>query len=162
MNDHEEEWEGEDDGVRARFEKYVSPEPNTGCWLWTGTVVKSTGYGQLCRAGKMVSAHRLSWALHRGYPGKLSVLHKCDVRSCVNPAHLFTGTQRDNMHDMIKKGRAAVGERQGSAKLTEAKVREIRRLRSEGAKIADLASQFELSMGAVGGVIYRRNWKDVA
>lgn len=109
----------------------------------------------------MMSAHRLSWSLRHGDPGKSCVLHKCDVRSCVNPDHLFLGTQRDNMHDMIRKGRSARGEKQGAAKLTAYKVREMRKLWSGGATPPQLAQQFGVSREAVNGVVFRRNWRHV-
>lgn len=74
------------------------------CWLWTGAVAGYPGndYGAFNK-GK---AHRFSWELHRGpIPAGLFVLHKCDVTRCVRPDHLFLGTQKDNMQDMVAKGR---------------------------------------------------------
>lgn len=87
------------------FEQKFTPEPNTGCWLWLGGT-QAAGYGFFKHAGD-TTAHRSSWILYRGpIPEGLHVLHKCDVRQCVNPDHLFLGTQVDNMKDMAAKGRA--------------------------------------------------------
>lgn len=92
-----------------RFLSFVSPEPNTGCWLWSGCFSRSKpdgGYGQLRLDGKMQSAHRLSYQLFVGaIPEGLMVLHRCDVRPCVNPQHLFVGTSSDNIQDALAKGR---------------------------------------------------------
>lgn len=83
------------------------------CWLWTGCL--GAGYGQLWVGRKMVSAHRLSWEMERGaIPVGLSVLHRCDRKSCVRPDHLFLGTPADNTADMIAKGRGARGQTHGS------------------------------------------------
>src|SRR5690554_4431436 len=74
------------------------------CWLWIGRLNYS-GYGVFTtRVG--IRAHRFSWELHNGkIPDGMHVLHKCDVRHCVNPSHLFLGNHKDNMNDMIRKGR---------------------------------------------------------
>jgi hypothetical protein len=87
------------------------PEPNSGCWLWMGTL-RPDGYGAArARAfghGREQLAHRFSFMAFRGrIPARLYVLHRCDTKPCVNPAHLFTGTQADNLLDMRSKGRAA-------------------------------------------------------
>lgn len=76
-----------------------------GCWGWEGS--KDTGgYGRLWIAGKTFAAHRISWELTNGaIPLGLLVLHRCDNRECVNPAHLFLGTHTDNMRDKMAKGR---------------------------------------------------------
>ena len=91
--------------IQERFEKYVSPEPNTGCYLWIGSL-NTYGYGQFWCKGKNVLAHRASFELYKSLiPPGISVLHACDNPACVNPDHLFLGTQKDNMQDMKKKGR---------------------------------------------------------
>lgn len=105
-----------------RFWKYVAPEPNTGCWLWTGSLL-NYGYGAFSPGGR---AHRFAYSAFKGpIPEGVFVLHRCDVPSCVNPDHLFLGTRADNVADMMQKGRQPRGSRNGSAKLTPAQVLEI-------------------------------------
>ena len=92
----------------SRFFAKVSPEPNSGCWLWTGAAI-NTGYGVINVRPKLWLAHRLSYRAFVGPIGGLLVLHRCDVRCCVNPERLFTGSQADNMADMLGKGRQGYG-----------------------------------------------------
>lgn len=90
-----------------RFIEKVEKIPIAGCWLWIGTV-NYWGYGHFYELNpkKIVKAHRKSYELYKGpIPDGMCVCHKCDVRSCVNPDHLFLGTHKDNVHDMINKGR---------------------------------------------------------
>lgn len=76
------------------------------CWIWIGTN-HNTGYGKIKIDREDVLAHRLSWEIHNGkIPTNKHVLHTCDVRLCVNPRHLFLGTNEDNRQDMIRKNRA--------------------------------------------------------
>lgn len=86
----------------------VEFDPNGGCWLWTGAMQR--GYGTMCLVKRFFGAHRVSYELHKGpVPQGLHVLHKCDVRACVNPDHLFVGSRSDNMQDMMAKGRQRTG-----------------------------------------------------
>lgn len=88
----------------VRFWKYVAK--SDGCWLWTAST-NHWGYGQLsCPGRSYLRAHRLSYEMHVGpIPDGLFVCHRCDVPACVRPDHLFLGTPKDNVDDMVAKGR---------------------------------------------------------
>jgi hypothetical protein len=93
--------------LAERFWRYVSPEPNTGCWLWTGAE-DGHGYGVLGLDGKRVEkAHRIAWLIGCGeIPSGGHVLHRCDTPACVNyERDLYIGTHADNMRDKVKRNR---------------------------------------------------------
>ena len=108
------------------------------------------------------SAHRYSWELHIGpIPNGICVLHSCDNRRCVNPAHLFLGSKFDNAQDAARKGRMQRGADRPLARLTEAKVREIRWRRAAGVTMNVLAIRFGVSRQTISNVVARRAWKHV-
>lgn len=103
---------------RDRIVEFSTPEPNTGCWLWDGAV-STSGYGSMWASGRTRTASRVSYEEFVGpIPNGQQVLHKCDVRSCVNPDHLFIGSHNDNMRDKVLKGRGnyARGDQSGRRK----------------------------------------------
>ncbi len=108
-------------------------------------------------------AHRAAWEYTRGpVPAGLFVLHRCDNPPCCNPAHLFLGTQADNMADMQAKGRQAKGERHSQAKLTAGAVADMRREYATGStSLSKLAAAHGVTMGAVWRIIKRLNWVHV-
>lgn len=136
-----------------------------GCWLWTGSRYEN-GYGKVRIEKRDRHAHRAAWELEYGEidPG-LFVCHKCDVRLCVRPDHLFLGTHKDNMADMKAKKRAAssdrIGELNWRAKLTIEQVQVIRQLRQSGLGSTVIAKQFGVSHGTVSDILRGRRWRAV-
>jgi hypothetical protein len=130
--------------------------PFNDCWIWTGVICQ--GYGQFSTHGIQERAHRASWRRFRGeIPNGLHVLHRCDVPSCINPDHLFLGTQADNNADRDAKGRNVYfqGERHGRSKLTQAQVNQIRSSRD---KQQEIAQKFGIKQPQVSKIKNRQRW----
>ncbi len=145
---------------KQRFWKYVDKKSDDGCWHWMGSKIKN-GYGQIKINNKMILSHRFSWELHNSkVPKDLYVLHKCDNPKCVNPSHLFLGTQQDNMHDMINKNRKAKGENHGNNKLTWDKVTQIRNLKGKLTQ-RKIAEKFNVNYTTIGRIHRNETWKGV-
>lgn len=123
---------------REKFISRVEMIPEAGCWIWMGAVSPINGYARICvppafrtAKSKVMNAHRYSWLIFRGpISTGLHVCHRCDLRCCVNPNHMFLGTAGDNIRDCFSKGRGnpgrMLGETNPSAKLTAEEVQEIR------------------------------------
>ena len=138
----------------------TSPEPNSGCWLWTGRYKGRAdfSYGKF----KGDAAHRYSYKMHKGeIKDGLCVCHRCDISICVNPSHLFLGTHLENMADCASKGRSRLGAQRASSKLTEADVVRIRQMHSEGSTQKDLGVEFDVSPTAIFAVVHRRTWRHI-
>lgn len=141
--------------------KLKSVVSESGCWLWNGTL-NAKGYG--CFSGGL--AHRFSYqSLVGEIPEGRYVLHHCDIRNCVNPQHLYVGTQKDNVADMWRRGRAnARGQKPGEghslARLTWNDVREIRALAKEGKTKSQLAIKYGISEAQIGRIILNVRWID--
>jgi hypothetical protein len=152
---------------RVKFETHFVKKSRHECWIWTSRIGTS-GYGRFtmgyAKSGRQTNAHRAAYAIYVGpVPDHLLVCHKCDVRACVNPSHLFLGTPLDNMKDMIRKGRGKLvqphyGERNGLAKLDANKVRAIRR--SEETDAA-LARKYGVSHPALASARRGETWRHV-
>ncbi|PEI49915.1 HNH endonuclease signature motif containing protein [Bacillus toyonensis] len=126
---------------------------------------KKNGYAQLTMRGKNISAHRFVYEEMFGeIPPGLVIRHKCDNRKCINPEHLETGTYKDNVMDMVTRGRMRTlkGSSRRDAKLTEESVIEIRRLvKEENVSMKDLAERYGVAYGTIQNVVRRRSWKHI-
>ena len=145
-----------------RFWERVDRKDENSCWEWKGKL-SSKGYGRIGYKGENIQSHRASWMVHfGGIPVGLHVLHRCDNRKCVNPSHLFLGTNDDNIADMVSKGRNSRGENSSASKLTEQDVRVIRFLYDElGIKIYILKELFGVCDSVICNVVHRKAWKHV-
>jgi hypothetical protein len=147
-----------------RFWEKVLKSPFPGCWTWTGGGIKGYGHIRTERSQGMILAHRASWELHNGpVPAGLLVLHKCDNPGCVNPTHLFLGTDGDNSDDKWAKNRgvAPSGELNGYSKLTCDDVREIRLTVLTRGTVKALAKQFNVHRSAIWKVRTREVWTHI-
>ncbi len=139
-----------------RFWKMVTK--GSACWTWTGSLGGSR-YGVFKLNGKLIKAHRASWVFSgQTIPDGMKVLHRCDNPVCVNPDHLFIGTQCDNILDMENKGRGRhpSGVDHSNAKLSATSVEFIR---NSGDSMADLARKFGVSRQAVFKVKRNITWR---
>lgn len=134
------------------------------CWEWSG-MMNTNGYGRFSYKDNHVLAHRVSFEMFvHEIPDGMVVCHKCDNRKCVNPMHLWVGSQSDNLKDAFRKGRMVhpepTGDKNGNAKLTWGKVREIRKLHESGVKKYLIASSFGISPSTVGNITNNQTWKE--
>jgi hypothetical protein len=145
---------------RERFDAKWIPEPMSGCWLWTAQAMPN-GYGKIgtgTHGDNPLLAHRAAWMLYRGaIPAGLQVCHRCDNRACVNPDHLFLGTQADNLRDMVAKGRHSTP----CAKLKPRDVQEIRQWHRAGYGYIRIGRAYGVSHSVVGDVIRGTSWQDI-
>lgn len=141
-----------------RFESKIIPIPEAGCWLW-GASVDRSGYGQFGMLGRCAKSHRVSYALYVGeIPAGMHVCHKCDTPSCVNPSHLFLGTDADNHSDRDRKGRVQRGSKHYRSNLTDEDIRAIRSAK-EPQRVT--ASKFGVHQSTVSYIKTRASWAHV-
>lgn len=148
--------------MEERFWSKVDIRGPDDCWIWTAN--KSyKGYGLFRHEHSIKSAHRVSFLLAFGaIPDGLHVLHRCDVRACVNPRHLWAGTSLENIHDRVVKGRSGAPRGEGShlSKLTDVDVREIRRLYGECThSLQSIAALYEVSAVNISSIVEFKTWK---
>lgn len=154
--------------IADRFFDGIGRKTPSGCILWAKSV-KNGWHGQIGSGGgprkskRMLVASRVAYELMVGpIPEGLGVLHRCDNPRCINPVHLFVGTQTDNMADMTAKGRQAKGEKCHNAKLDADKVREIRRRSAAGEVHRSIAKSLGISNASVTLIVHRQRWNHVA
>jgi hypothetical protein len=138
----------------TRFWSKVSKGDPDDCWEWSACRLPG-GYGRFSvsdgRPQVYQYAHRIAWELTHGSPGPKQVLHRCDNPACCNPAHLFLGTQKDNMLDKVAKGRA-------SSKLSSEDVVVLRRLAADGWTQQRIAERFSVHPTTIGSILRSRTW----
>lgn len=142
------------------LERNSIPEPNTGFWLWLGAV-DAKGYGHVRSYEHLGQqrAHRLSYLEHHGsIPPGMQVCHKCDQPSCVNPDHLWLGSNQENQMDMVRKGRSGLRD---TRSLTNAQVSEIRSAFASGDTSNQIARRMRLHYEKVRKVAERLTYRDI-
>lgn len=168
----------------ARFWKKVDKKGADECWTWLA-YKDAQGYGHFGAGGQVFSSHRVSYAItngqipHNRTHHGICVCHRCDNPSCVNPAHLFLGTMKENMRDRDSKGRGNQpkgarngaytkpermprGEAHGCSKLTSSQVAEIRALFTTGRITRkEIAVQFGVDRSTINRIINRKIWKHI-
>lgn len=138
------------------------------CWDWLA-YKNPNGYGQVRvggRDGRSVLAHRVAYCMANNLEisaiDGIEICHHCDRGCCVRPEHLFAGSHKDNMADMVSKGRQQRGERNAGTRLTEDDVVAIRGARASGETITSIAARYRMSRAGIREIVRRRNWRHVA
>jgi HNH endonuclease len=141
--------------IADRFNSKWTPEPYSGCWIWTAAVDR-TGYGVIglgTRKDGIGRAHRVSYQLFKGeIPKGMFVTHSCDTPLCVNPEHLNVATHADNMIEMVNRGRSLTGPR-------KLKASDVREIRSSHDKNVDLAKRFSVDPSTISYVRRNHTWR---
>lgn len=152
--------------IAEEFDKHWLSKPgplSTPCRIWQ-RAIGNHGYGVLYSGKKLQTAHRFAYERVRGRT-ELQVLHKCDVRACVNEQHLFAGTSLDNTQDCIRKGRFRpgihLGENNTTSKLTEKEVLTIRARVVAGETQTSVAKNFGLHKTNVQCICARKTWRHI-
>ncbi|MDR1893021.1 MAG: HNH endonuclease [Oscillospiraceae bacterium] len=134
-----------------------------GCWICTSHTADTCGYPKIFNSGKRIHVSRYIYEQKNGsIPANMVVRHKCDNRMCINPDHLEIGSQYENVHDMITRGRqrfSQVGERNPKAKLSENDVAKIQKLLASGERQVDIARKYGVTRYCVYSIARCRIWK---
>lgn len=144
--------------IEKRLDDQTIPVTESGCWIWLG-MLDSGGYGTIKLNRRTQKAHRVSWEHYRGLiPDEIKVLHRCDIPMCINPDHLFLGTQAENIADMIAKGRnrGSPGEQNGRAKLT---VKQVLEIRHSCSGVVSTSKQYGVSPSMISQIRLGQSWK---
>ena len=154
--------ENYDEDVKKKLLSSIKINEN-GCWEWQKAKHRQ-GYGHCPYKRKCLLAHRVSWMVFKGnLPDDILVCHHCDNPPCINPDHLFLGTDKDNTLDHIKKGKSkkSRGENHYFSKLTEKEVKEMRKMRERKIKIKDISRKFNIHVSTAKNICLRKSWKHV-
>jgi hypothetical protein len=143
--------------IEARFWSYADSSGD--CWLWLGSKINGR-YGKFSVRRREFTAHRVSYRLANGsIPDGMHILHRCDNPACVNPSHLFAGTNQDNIADRVAKGRS--NRQPKKVYTTIEQVKEIRTRHASGEKSGQIAKSMSIPPNRVYSIVSRRVWKDV-
>lgn len=148
--------------LEERFWSKVHIKGKDDCWEWKSHIDKE-GYGTFWFNKKTRRAHRIAYELSVGpIPMGNFCCHSCDNTSCVNPAHLWVGTNQENILDSIQKGRFPIGENHYKSKLTTEDIKEIRRIYEPGTKcLPKLAKMFGVTKQNIWQIVFRIHWKHI-
>lgn len=150
-----------------RFWNRVDVRGPNECWVWLGSVCGSKSiYGNVAYHGRLQKSHRVAYELMHGLiPKGMCACHHCDNRLCCNPSHIFIGTQKDNVRDMMQKGRDGHGVLRGEespvSKYTSRQAMQVKRLRLKGVSQKQIAVRTGVSKTAVGAICQGRVWRHV-
>ena len=139
--------------------KYIEENSSlvvNGCIEYRGTIVPD-GYGSVRFNGRRTRVHRLVYESLYGSVGDMSICHRCDNRKCINIAHLFVGTNNDNVADRHKKGRNASGEKNGMSKLSAL---DISNIRNDPRTLRELAQVYNVHLSNIGLIKQRKTWNN--
>ena len=145
------------EAMRNKFEEFFKKSSDDSCWLWKKKNGNSiSDYANFTFRSERYKSNRAAWLIYRGeIPKDMYVLHKCDIRFCVNPDHLFLGTHVDNMHDMKLKKRA-----KPRCKLSPEQVTEVREMLNLGVTTTRLAKKYNVSSTCIWYIKHNKSWKD--
>ena len=144
----------------ARMKKYSTEPDENGCIHFTGA--KRSGYGVIRAGKKMTGAHRLSYTLHKGeIPEGMFVCHACDIKSCINPDHLFLGTHTDNMRDMHSKGRWKSKAKNADRTPYKLNIDQAREILNDPRTYNAIAADYGITRFTVSNIKNRHTWKQL-
>lgn len=144
--------------TKERIESKVEKIPEAGCWVWMGST-QVRGYGEIISNKRKYSAHRASYEIFVGaIPDGMYVCHTCDNVYCVNPSHLFLGTQKANMEDMKSKGRSTFGEKNSKSKL---KTQDVIEIKSSLLSDSKLAIKYNVCRQTINHIKLGNRWDHV-
>lgn len=147
--------------LKDRFYSKFKINEDNGCWEWMATKFPN-GYGCFKLNRKSVGAHRVSYEIHNGKINKNMVIcHHCDNPSCVNPEHLFVGTQKENLLDRKLKGRSVEGNKNGRCKLSDKDILAIKRLLAEKIDQRDIAKSYGVAQTTISAINLNKSWSHI-